>query len=165
MSAALRRRIGDTASVAVTIRWLGHSTVVLDIAGVRLVTDPLLQRHAGPLRRHAPRPDPTTYAGCDAVLLSHLHHDHAELSSLRRLTGPILTTEANARWLRRHDLPVHWGTLAAPLTRRLAPRGWFERPGFVLLLLTLLITLYDRYRTVRVIRERDARTPRQPVLV
>ena len=39
------------------------------------------------------------------MLLSHLHHDHAELSSLRLLPGvPILTHSDNARWLRRKGL-------------------------------------------------------------
>jgi L-ascorbate metabolism protein UlaG (beta-lactamase superfamily) len=41
----------------------------------------------------------------DAVLLSHLHHDHAQLSSLRLLgQTPILTAPANAAWLSAHGL-------------------------------------------------------------
>jgi L-ascorbate metabolism protein UlaG (beta-lactamase superfamily) len=39
------------------------------------------------------------------VLISHLHHDHAELASLRMLGDvPIVTGEANAEWLRRRGL-------------------------------------------------------------
>ena len=87
------------------VAWLGHSTVVLDLGGVRLVTDPLLRRHNGPLRRRGPAPDRRCWAGADAVLLSHLHHDHAELASLRMLAGvPVVTGAANAAWLRRHRL-------------------------------------------------------------
>ncbi|WP_048554155.1 MBL fold metallo-hydrolase, partial [Nostocoides japonicum] len=67
------------------LTWLGHSTVVIDIDGVRLVTDPLLRAHAGPLRRLGPAPRPEQYAGTAAVLLSHLHTDHAEPASLRLL--------------------------------------------------------------------------------
>src|SRR3954451_22579249 len=87
------------------LTWLGHSTVLIDLAGHRLLTDPLLLRHNGPLRRRQPRPQPSTWAGVDAVLLSHLHHDHAELRSLRLLPGvPVLTSPRNARWLRRHGV-------------------------------------------------------------
>nr|WP_255372105.1 MBL fold metallo-hydrolase [Cellulosimicrobium sp. CUA-896] len=89
------------------VTWLGHSTVVLDVEGgprVRLVTDPLLQRHAGLLRRRGERPAPA-WRDADAVLLSHLHHDHAELGSLRLLPQvPVLTAPANARWLRTKGL-------------------------------------------------------------
>ena len=90
---------------SVRVGWVGHSTVVLDLDGVRILTDPLLRAHAGLLRRAAARPDPASWRGTDAVLVSHLHHDHAELRSLRRLPGvPILTSPANAAWLRRRGL-------------------------------------------------------------
>ena len=36
------------------LTWLGHATVVLDLDGVRLLTDPLLRGRAGPLRRRGP---------------------------------------------------------------------------------------------------------------
>jgi L-ascorbate metabolism protein UlaG (beta-lactamase superfamily) len=86
----------------IRLTWIGHATVVIDLAGVRLVTDPLLRRHAGALRRVGPRPDPRAWADPDAVLVSHLHPDHASVASLRTLTGvPMLTGPANARWLRR----------------------------------------------------------------
>lgn len=82
------------------LTWLGHSTVVLDVDDVRLITDPLLHRHAGVLRRRGPAPEPSAWQGADGVLLSHLHHDHAELRSLRLLgAAPVLTAPDNARWL------------------------------------------------------------------
>lgn len=87
------------------ITWLGHSTVVIDLDGVRVLTDPLLHPHAGLLRRIAPRPEPVHWERPDAVLLSHLHHDHAELRSLRMLPRvPLLTASSNASWLRRRGL-------------------------------------------------------------
>jgi len=92
------------------VTWLGHSTVVLDVPSAgggttRLVTDPLLRRHAGLLRRRGGRPDAEVWRGADAALLSHLHHDHAELGSLRLLGDvPVLTAPANARWLRGKGL-------------------------------------------------------------
>jgi L-ascorbate metabolism protein UlaG (beta-lactamase superfamily) len=72
-----------------------------DLAGVRLLTDPLLRRHAGPLRRVGDPPDPSAWAGTDAVLVSHLHADHASLGSLRMLPGvPMLSGRGNGAWLR-----------------------------------------------------------------
>lgn len=87
------------------LTWLGHSSVVLDLDGVRILTDPLLRRHAGLLRRLAPRPDPASWSRPDVVLLSHLHHDHAELRSLRMLAGAaLMSAPANVAWLRRRGL-------------------------------------------------------------
>jgi L-ascorbate metabolism protein UlaG (beta-lactamase superfamily) len=91
--------------VSIDVTWLGHSTVVLDIDGVRLVTDPLLRRHAGILRRRGSTPPSEAWEGADAVLLSHLHHDHADLGSLRLLRQvPILTAPQNAAWASRKGL-------------------------------------------------------------
>ena len=87
------------------VTWLGHSTVVLDLDGVRLVADPLLRRHAGILRRRGRAPRREAWAGADAVLLSHLHLDHADLASLRLFPDvPVLTAEENVRWVRRKGL-------------------------------------------------------------
>ncbi len=87
------------------VTWLGHSTVVLDLDGARVLTDPLLRPHAGPLRRLTPRPSASAWQHADAVLLSHLHHDHAQLASLRLLREvPILSDPANVAWLHRRRL-------------------------------------------------------------
>ena len=90
----------------VSVTWLGHSAAVLEMGGVRLMTDPLLRPYAaGVLRRRDGAPDRRHLRGIDAVLLSHLHHDHADLRSLRMLDPvPILTAPRNAAWLRRRGL-------------------------------------------------------------
>ena len=89
--------------MTITLTWVGHATVVLDIDGVRLVADPLLRRHNGILRRRGDTPRDESWSGADAVLLSHLHHDHAELKSLRLLppSAPVITGPANVPWLRK----------------------------------------------------------------
>jgi L-ascorbate metabolism protein UlaG (beta-lactamase superfamily) len=100
------RRSGLDRGIVDSVTWLGHSTVLLEIAGTRLLTDPLLRPHAGLLRRRTPRPTEEHWREVDAVLLSHLHHDHAHLRSLRELGPvPILTGRENAAWLRGRDLP------------------------------------------------------------
>ncbi len=69
----------------VRLRYLGHSTVVVDLEGVRLLTDPVLRDGIGPLRRHGRALEPDDWAGVDAVLISHMHLDHLDLPSLERL--------------------------------------------------------------------------------
>jgi L-ascorbate metabolism protein UlaG (beta-lactamase superfamily) len=95
----------DTTEGVVRVAWLGHATVVLDLDGTRVLTDPLLQKNAGPLRRRPPPPDPASWRDVDAVLVSHLHVDHAELGSLRMLGAtPKLSAASNASWMRRRGL-------------------------------------------------------------
>jgi len=70
------------------LRYLGHSTVLLDIDGVRILTDPLLVDRLGLLHRHS---DAVAHliedVDIDVVLVSHAHHDHLHLPSLRRCRG------------------------------------------------------------------------------
>jgi L-ascorbate metabolism protein UlaG (beta-lactamase superfamily) len=118
----------------VKVTWLGHSTVALALDGARLLTDPLLRPHAGLLRRLAVRPDPQVWRHADAVLLSHLHHDHAELRSLRMLPDvPILSSAANAAWLRRKRLRAaslgdSWRPVAGKVEVRQVPAEHHARP-------------------------------------
>lgn len=67
------------------LTFLGHSTVVIELDGVRILTDPLLRYRVVHLRRFGPRPNRASLGHIDAVLLSHLHLDHCDLPSLRRL--------------------------------------------------------------------------------
>jgi L-ascorbate metabolism protein UlaG (beta-lactamase superfamily) len=91
--------------VGIHLTWLGHATVVVDLDGVRVVSDPLVRRHNGILRRRGGRPSQEAWVDADAVLLSHLHHDHAEVASLRLFAGvPVLCAPANATWVRRKGL-------------------------------------------------------------
>lgn len=94
----------EDATARITVAWFGHSTVLVEMDGVRLLTDPVLGRRVGPLVRVAP---PAPAAGAlDAVLLSHLHADHADVASLRRLGArtPILAPPGAAAWLERRRL-------------------------------------------------------------
>lgn len=88
---------------AARITYVGHATVLIEMDGVRLLTDPVLRRRVGPLRRHGASPDPQLTEGVDAVLISHLHHDHADVPSLRRLsrTVPVLAAAGSGDFLAR----------------------------------------------------------------
>jgi L-ascorbate metabolism protein UlaG (beta-lactamase superfamily) len=67
------------------LTWLGHSTVVIDMDGTRLVTDPVLRRRIWHLRRDAAA-DP---GHVDGILVSHTHFDHLDRGSLGRFDGSL----------------------------------------------------------------------------
>ena len=78
-------------SGAVPIRYIGHATVLLELDGVRIVTDPFLRDRLGPLERHGQLPDPASIGPVDVVLISHGHPDHFDRGSLAALEGhPIV---------------------------------------------------------------------------
>jgi L-ascorbate metabolism protein UlaG (beta-lactamase superfamily) len=84
-----------------SVTWLGHATALIELDGVRLLTDPVLRDRVGPLVRISPIPCIDSPETLDAVLLSHLHADHTDLPSLRRLTGAavVLAPRPAAAWL------------------------------------------------------------------
>jgi L-ascorbate metabolism protein UlaG (beta-lactamase superfamily) len=81
------------------VTWLGHATVVVDLDGERIVTDPVLRRRVVHLRRARAASVP---AGATAVLLSHLHYDHLDVPSLRAFARelPVVLPRGGARLLR-----------------------------------------------------------------
>jgi L-ascorbate metabolism protein UlaG (beta-lactamase superfamily) len=91
----------DTAGDRIV--FLGHATVLIELDGVRLLTDPLLRARVAHLRRQVPLVAGTLTRGVDAVLISHLHHDHLDLASLRLLGHdvPLLVPPGAGAWLRR----------------------------------------------------------------
>jgi L-ascorbate metabolism protein UlaG (beta-lactamase superfamily) len=81
--------------------WLGHSTVLLEIDGARVLTDPVWGERASPVSFAGPRrfqPVPVSVAQLpplDAVLVSHDHYDHLDLPTileLLRLDVPFVTS-------------------------------------------------------------------------
>ena len=85
-----------------SVRFIGHATVLLDIAGVKLLTDPLLRGRVTHLRR-AGKVDPAHLRGVDAVLVSHLHYDHLDMPSLQRLGRemPVIAPHGAGSLIRR----------------------------------------------------------------
>lgn len=68
------------------VTWGGHATVLIELDGVRLLTDPVLRSRVIHLRRHAPDPGPGFLHEIDALLISHLHFDHLDLPTLKRFS-------------------------------------------------------------------------------
>src|SRR6476620_11931523 len=84
------------------LAFLGHSTVTIDLDGVRIVTDPVTRARVGPLRRVEPVPARDRLRDIDAVLISHLHWDHLDVPSLRHLGRdvPIFVPAGSGAWMR-----------------------------------------------------------------
>ena len=95
-----------SAESCLALTWLGHATVLLELDGARLLTDPVLGDRIGPLVRVAPSVDRNALGRIDGVLLSHLHADHADLRSLRAIAAmaPVLAPYQAAVWLGRKGL-------------------------------------------------------------
>lgn len=84
------------------ITWLGHSTVLVELDNTRVLTDPVLRDRVAHLRRTKPADAGMLYA-LDGILVSHLHYDHLDFSSLERLgrSVPVVVPRGAGRLLRR----------------------------------------------------------------
>ena len=90
--------------------WLGHSTVLLELDGLRILTDPVFGSRVSPLSFMGPKrfhPVPVALDALpdlDLVLLSHDHYDHLCASTLEHLATrqvPIVTALGVGRHLER----------------------------------------------------------------
>lgn len=86
------------------VHYLGHATLLIELDGLRILTDPVLSDRVLHLRRCGPsgwvwyarQPAP------DLILISHLHPDHLHLPSLQALPPmtPLVVPLGTASWLR-----------------------------------------------------------------
>ena len=133
--------------------WLGHSTVLIEIDGWRVLTDPVWGPRASPSRLAGPKrfqPVPLTLREMppvDVVLLSHDHYDHLDYPTVRELarvtTVPFVTSlgvgahlEAfgvpaeritELDWWESHDVPGTGLTVTATPSQHFSGRGLKDR--------------------------------------
>lgn len=85
---------------ALRVTMVGHATMLVQVAGMNLLTDPVWSPRvspisfAGPKRVAEPGVDFDALPRIDAVLLSHSHYDHLDIETLRRLQAhdPLVIT-------------------------------------------------------------------------
>lgn len=102
------------SSSGLRITWLGHSTMLLEADGVRVLTDPVFGKRASPFSFAGPKrfhPVPASIEELPeltAVLLSHNHHDHLcpkSLKALARRGVPIVTSLGVGENLEKLGIP------------------------------------------------------------
>ena len=80
-----------TPSSGLRATWLGHSTVLIEIDGLRVLTDPVWGPRASPSRLAGPKrfqPVPVSLRempSVDLVIVSHDHYDHLDYPTIREL--------------------------------------------------------------------------------
>jgi L-ascorbate metabolism protein UlaG (beta-lactamase superfamily) len=86
------------------LQFVGHATVRIDLDGTCLLTDPVLRNRTAGLVHRRPPSTSVFSRPVDGVLISHLHHDHLDLGSLRLLQPgfQILIAAGGADLLGRH---------------------------------------------------------------
>ncbi len=118
-------RWSRTAETGLRATWLGHSTVLLEVDGFRVLTDPVWGPRASPVSFAGPRrfqPVPVSVAALpplDAVVISHDHFDHLDyptILELARLDVPFVTALGVGAHLEA------WGVPAARITEL----DWWE---------------------------------------
>jgi L-ascorbate metabolism protein UlaG (beta-lactamase superfamily) len=70
---------------AVEVTYVGHATVLIEVDGKKILTDPILRDRVMHLRRSNNNIRAEWYRDVDAVLISHMHYDHLDLPSLELL--------------------------------------------------------------------------------
>jgi L-ascorbate metabolism protein UlaG (beta-lactamase superfamily) len=107
------------ADSSLRVTWLGHSTLVIEIDGVRLLTDPVWGSRASPLPFAGPKrfhPPPVRLAALpplDAVIVSHDHYDHLDSPTIRALAKTRLPFIASLGVGARLE---RWGIAAERIT-------------------------------------------------
>ena len=105
--------------------WVGHSTVLLQLGQLNVLTDPMWSERAspsrwvGPRRFMTPAVDFDELPEIDVVLLSHNHYDHLDAPTVRRMAQRF----PEAPWL----CPMGLGALLQSLgVRKTVERDWWE---------------------------------------
>jgi L-ascorbate metabolism protein UlaG (beta-lactamase superfamily) len=116
---------GRGAETGLRVTWLGHSTLLVELDGVRVLTDPVWGERvspigfAGPKRFHPVPVKLDQLPAIDAVIVSHDHYDHLDYPTILALTKtdvPFITSLGVGAHLES------WGVAEARITEL----DWWE---------------------------------------
>lgn len=91
--------------------WLGHSTVLLEIDGYRVLVDPVWGLRAspsqfvGPRRFHPPPLPLRELPRLDAVIITHDHYDHLDMAAVRAIAAS--PEQLHAQWITTLGVGAH----------------------------------------------------------
>lgn len=120
-SFATPRAAADT----LTATWVGHSTFLLQVGGLNVLTDPVWGERASPVSFAGPKrwaPPGVAFDALppiDVVLISHDHYDHLDEPTVRRL----VRAHPSARWLAPLGVGAWLGRRGAA---HVVERDWWE---------------------------------------
>jgi L-ascorbate metabolism protein UlaG (beta-lactamase superfamily) len=143
---------GKSPDSGLRVTWLGHSTVLIEIGGLRVLTDPVWGPRASPSRHIGPKrfqPVPVALGALppiDLVVVSHDHYDHLDYGTIRELARfdvPFVTSlgvgahlEAwgvepkritELDWWESHRLPRSGLSVSAAPSQHFSGRGLKDR--------------------------------------
>ena len=121
-----RKRFATTPASGLRVTWMGHSALLIEIEGRRVLTDPVWSHRASPFSWMGPqRWYPPTIAlaelpTLDAVVISHDHYDHLDRGTIMALKDRD-TTFVVPLGLGAHL--AYWGVPQG----RIVELDWWER--------------------------------------
>jgi L-ascorbate metabolism protein UlaG (beta-lactamase superfamily) len=133
----------------IQVTWIGHSTFLIQVAGINILTDPIWSKRASPISLMGPkriaRPGMRfeDLPRIDIVLISHTHYDHLDLPTVRKLgnTPHYIVPTGVAKWCKRQKITnvtelAWWDkeicnalTITAVPARHWSKRGLFGTDG------------------------------------
>ena len=108
------------------VTWFGHSTALLEIDGVTVLTDPIWGQRAspwdwmGPKRWYAPAMPLSALPPLDVVLLSHDHYDHLQMDTV------LMLKDQDVTWVAPLGVGSHLEYWGVP-SERIVELDWWEQ--------------------------------------
>ncbi|MEM6731422.1 MAG: MBL fold metallo-hydrolase [Myxococcota bacterium] len=128
------------------VTFINHSTTLIQLDGINILTDPIYSNRASPLswagpsRYHSPGVAFEDLPPIDVVVVSHNHYDHLDISTLGRLQerdSPLIVAGLGTEALLAeeeitggHDLDWWKSVKVGPLTIHAVPAQHWSRRGF-----------------------------------